>query len=169
MGQRSTDYFEAVTLIDRMPAEDRAQLQVYLASFGSGRRPTAEVATINADGVSIVFTQLLRFMVGQGVSSERVTVPAVERLMRSKAGKAAEVQAAAVWEFVATHISGRVDREAALQIGFKCLYDYLATWMTDGFGTDDMLRNLDKFATAIDSNFPGYAGSGLLSMIIRAA
>lgn len=169
MVERSLEYKQSMELLRTMPKADRAQLLAHLKSLVSAKEARIEQASsvTYSREVRIVVRQLLRFLASirlrTGIGSDRE----IDEILGSSDGAAALDRIAAVWAFVALHATEKVEREALFSIGFRCLYDNLNSWMTGGVGINEMLRNLDRFPASLDSQFPGYAASGLLRFIVR--
>lgn len=162
----SREYNQAVTLIAKLPADERVALREHLRALTSIGSPAATAALEQVgDGVRAVIGQLLKFTKEKGLTDEDVTIPAINRIMASKVGKGAFRKCEALWSFVSEQSEDRLKREALLQLGFRLHYDELRTWV-DVVTINEMLRFLERVPASFEGQFPGYASQRLLEKIV---
>lgn len=169
MVQRSTEYTQVLSLLQTMPAEDRAALGKHLKALGAHTLASTHVK-VHADldaGMSSVVMELLKFMQTTGADVPRPTPASVERILTSSVGKGAAPKIRDLWAFVCRQVSNRLERGVLLAIIFQCHYEGLGTWMRS-VGMNEMLMHLEKAQTNLDASFPGYTAAGLLGMIVRS-
>jgi hypothetical protein len=152
--------------VRKLTRDEKIALRAYLGSLINTGSSSVAVETSQSDGPRVIVAQLLRFLISVGANVEQPSAMAIDRVVTSPTGKGALPKFERLWEFITAHASKRFDREALLQVGFRCQYDQLCSWM-DSVGLNEMLRNIDTVATSLDANFPGYAESGMLGFVVQ--
>lgn len=160
------DYDRVVAAIPRMTPEERARIAARLKAveslapsgeFQTGRPPQHEPDDAAGELLSIIADVVLRR------SGERVT-PAV--LRRSPQFRAFRAKALELAVFAAEHASARVQRRALLALGVELLYRDLRIGPGFSVTSRTLMACIHQVPAVLDKNFPGYASSGLLGMII---
>lgn len=161
------DYQLVVAALPRLTAEERSRVMQRLAALGAmsgqstvavtggGRQPNSD------DDIAFVLGSIVRVVLR--AAGERVTVAALRRTQQSRGfGE----KAAALREFVAHAAAERVQQAALLDLGFGLLHESLCA---GGYSTSAraLMSHAHRIPSVINKAFPGYAASGLLSMIVR--
>lgn len=172
MEERSSSYTEIMRKLAYVSDAEKMQLYNYLKSLLrlkgklNGEGPVAQTpAKQNEDGVYVVYEVLIDFLRSKGVYEYRPGRLLITSLRSGVIGKGAERKCESLWRFVSKQTKNKLERRAILRLGFDCHMRTLE-WM-DSVSLPQMLRTADEVPASIDSEFPGYAASGMLAFVVR--
>lgn len=171
MAKRSDEYEDALSLVKRMPPEDRLQLETYLRSLraqdpGAGNVAESPEAVSTSSGVDDCIVELVHYLNGSGVLSAQPSQRFVNEFKNSARGKSSVRKFEELWKYMEKYAPERLTRRALLRIAYAMLFEKIQKY-SPSVTLTQMANRVDEIPGCLDRAFPGYAKAGLLAIAVN--
>ena len=148
-------------ILSALPKLNPQELEEVDAHVRFLRQTKGGVSGSEAD-VDLVLQSICECLMGMGV--EFCTIP---QLRKSQQFKAFAAKVPSVMKYVREAVETRNEQRVILELGARLLYQNLTeTGLPAGART--VMSHLHRLPSVINREFPGYAASGLLGLIVSA-